>query len=53
VLLSHQLGGSLVITGVAVLVTSLGRPFVFPAQIASTLSKFSSDAGDHSVMVTH
>jgi len=53
VLLSHQTSDALVITGVAVLVTPLGRPFSFPAQIASTLSRHTCEAGDHSVMVTH
>jgi hypothetical protein len=53
VLLSHQVDGAHVITGVAVLVTSLGRPFVFPAQTACMLSRYSRDAGDHSLMVTH
>jgi tetratricopeptide (TPR) repeat protein len=53
ILLSHQVGSALAITGVALLVSRPDKPFVRPAQLASKLSKLTSDAGDHSVMVSH
>jgi len=46
VLLSHYVDGTCVITGLAVFVHALDRPFVHPAQLAAQLSEMAQDAGD-------
>jgi hypothetical protein len=51
VLLRHNAGGGLTITGLAVL--ALGKPgeFRYPAEIAAAISRFYADAGDTSMLV--
>jgi hypothetical protein len=46
VLLSHDVDGRSVITGIAVFLHALDRPFVHPAELAALISEMAQDAGD-------
>jgi hypothetical protein len=46
VLLSHEMAGQLVITGVAVLTVAAGSPFAFPGRVATELSRRIQHVGD-------
>ena len=51
VLLSHNPGGGMAVTGLAVL--ALGKPgeFRYPAEIAAAISRFYADSGDTSMLI--
>jgi hypothetical protein len=51
VLLSHNPGGGVAVTGLAVLVLGKAAEFRYPAEIAAAISRFYADAGDTSMMV--
>jgi hypothetical protein len=46
VLLSHYIGSDCVVTGVAVFAVSNNRPFVYPGEVATQISRVAKDAGD-------
>lgn len=51
VLLSHNPGGGMTVTGLAVLVLGTVSEFRYPTEIAAAISRFYADAGDTSMLV--
>jgi hypothetical protein len=51
VLLCHNPGGGMAVTGLAVLVLGKPEEFRYPAEIAAAISRFYADAGDTSLLV--
>jgi hypothetical protein len=51
VLLSHNPGGGMAVTGLALLVLGNAAEFRYPAEIAAAISRFYAEAGDTSMLV--
>jgi len=51
VLLSHNPGGGVAITGLAVLAIDQPSGFRYPVEIAAAISRFYAEAGDTSMLV--
>jgi hypothetical protein len=53
VLLSHYTGDDYAITGIAVFAISPGQSFVYPSDVAASLSRMAAEAGDAMPIVVH